>query len=57
MRLDQAVEAERTGQVGHEVYLIACTLCGTILWDVEKHYIFYHPRVFGEGWDEQVQET
>ena len=30
---------------GHpEVRLIACKLCGVLLWDIDKHYAHAHPE-------------
>lgn len=26
------------------VSLLTCTTCGVLLWDVEKHYAYSHPR-------------
>lgn len=40
MSRDQRVEAVVTGQP--EVRILACVLCGVLLWDIDAHYAHAH---------------
>ena len=41
-------------RTGHPItMLVACTVCGVLLWDIDAHYGYAHPDFRPEGSDHE----